>query len=85
MSMGALEATSQQGRLFFVRLAPKSAAYTVRLGQRPRINSIQRGPALKVRFTSGPFGSIVGVIPQSLSKVILHIILARKIVSPGLA
>src|SRR5262249_10580095 len=79
----------------FVRLAPKGAAFTAspsqdgfavaNLGQRPRIKSIQKAPVLKARFTSGPFGAIVGVMPQSLSKVIVHIILARRIGSPGSA
>jgi transposase IS200 family protein len=50
----------------------------VSLGQRPRINSRQKAPALKARFTSGPFGSIVGVMPQSLSNVIVHIIFSTK-------
>jgi REP element-mobilizing transposase RayT len=39
---------------------------------------------LKARFTSGPFGSIVGVMPQSLSKVIVHIIFSTKDREPWL-
>jgi hypothetical protein len=53
-------------------------------GSAPGINSIQRAPALKARFTSGPFGSIVGVMPQSLSKVIVHIIFSTKDREPWL-
>src|SRR6202007_1763004 len=35
-------------------------------------------PALKARFISGAFSSIMGAMPQSLSNVILHIIFSTK-------
>ena len=44
----------------------------------------EKAPALKARFTSGPFRSIVGVMPQSLSKVIIHIIFSTKDREPWL-
>jgi len=44
----------------------------------------QKALALKARFTSGPFRSIVGVMPQSLSKVIIHIIFSTKDREPWL-
>jgi REP element-mobilizing transposase RayT len=48
-------------------------------GQCPRDRGThKKAPALKARFTSGPFRSIVGIMPQSLSKVILHIIFSTK-------
>jgi putative transposase len=57
----------------------KGAAFIASLGQRPRIHGTHKKvPALKARFTSGPFRSIVGVMPQSLSKVIVHIIFSTK-------
>jgi putative transposase len=34
--------------------------------------------ALKARFNQSPFRAIIGVMPQSLSKVILHIIFSTK-------
>src|SRR5260370_41746258 len=40
--------------------------------------------ALKARFTSGPFCFIVDVMPQSLSRVILHIIFSTKDREPWL-
>ena len=49
------------------------------LGQRPRNHGTQRkAPALKARFTSESFHSIIDAMPQSLSKVILHIIFSTK-------
>jgi REP element-mobilizing transposase RayT len=57
----------------------KGAAFIASLGQRPRIHGTHKKvPALKARFTSSPFRSIVGVMPQSLSKVIVHIIFSTK-------
>ena len=44
----------------------------------------KKAPALKARFTSGPFRSIVGLMPQSLSKVIIHIIFSTKDREPWL-
>ena len=66
-------------------LSAKGAQFNASLGQRPRIHETQRNaPALKARFTSGPFRSIVGVMPQSLSKVIIHIIFSTKDREPWL-
>ena len=39
--------------------------------------------ALKARFTSGRVWRMIGAIPQSLSKVIVHITLARRTASPS--
>jgi len=39
---------------------------------------MQRPPALTARFTSGASCSMIGVMPQSLSKVIVHIIFSTK-------
>ena len=44
----------------------------------------KKAPALKARFTFGAFRSIVGVMPQSLSKVLVHIIFSTKDREPWL-
>ena len=43
-------------------------------GQRPRNPIAPSNQALKARFTSGPFRSIIGIMPQAQSKVIVPII-----------
>jgi REP element-mobilizing transposase RayT len=53
------------------------------LGQRPRIYGIP-APALKARFTSGAGSIIILTMPQSLSKVILHIVFSTKNREPWL-
>jgi REP element-mobilizing transposase RayT len=44
----------------------------------------QRTPALKARFTSRIISIIIGAMPQSLSKVILHIVFSTKNHEPWL-
>jgi REP element-mobilizing transposase RayT len=54
-------------------------------GAKPQDSSNpQEVPALKARFTSVPFRPIIGVMPQSLSKVIVHIIFSTKDREPWL-
>jgi REP element-mobilizing transposase RayT len=66
-------------------LAPKARNSTRALGQRPRIHGTQRkAPALKARFTSESFHSIIDAMPQSLSKVIVHIIFSTRDREPWL-
>jgi len=65
-------------------LSAKGAAFTVSLGQRPRTNGTPKAPALKARFTSGTSPIIIRAMPQSLSKVILHIIFSTKNREPWL-
>jgi hypothetical protein len=48
------------------------------LGQRPRNPIVRVNQALKARFTSSPSWIIIGAMPQSLSKVILHIVFSTK-------
>ena len=60
-------------------LSAKGVQFNASLGQRPRIRGTQRNaPALKARFTSESFHSIIDAMPQSLSKVIVHIIFSTK-------
>ena len=61
-------------------LSAKGAQFNASLGQRPRIHGTQR----KARFTSESFHSIIDAMPQSLSKVILHIIFSTKDREPWL-
>ena len=69
----------------FVRFSAKGAQFNASLGQRPRINGTQRNaPALKARFTSESFHFIIDAMPQSLSKVIVHIIFSTKDREPWL-
>ena len=69
----------------FVRLSAKGAQFNASLGQRPRNHGTQRNaPALKARFTSESFHSIIDAMPQSLSKVIVHIIFSTKDREPWL-
>jgi hypothetical protein len=56
----------------------KGAAITWSLGQRPRDSWNRQTSPLKARFTSGSASIIFRVMPQSLSKVILHIIFSTK-------
>ena len=66
-------------------LSAKGAQFNASLGQRPRIHGTQRkAPALKARFTSESFHSIIDAMPQSLSKVIVHIIFSTKDREPWL-
>ncbi len=62
----------------------KGAAFTSSLGRRPRIRGIRNPPALKARFSSPSSGIIIRSMPQSLSKVILHIIFSTKNREPWL-
>ena len=63
----------------------KGGLSSIALGHRPRNNGIhKKAPALKARFTSGPFCFTVDVMPQSLSKVIVHIIFSTKDREPWL-
>ena len=64
-------------------LAPK-AHLNLSLGQRPRESWLPTTQALKARFTFGGISIIVGVMPQSLSKVIIHIIFSTKDREPWL-
>ena len=54
------------------------------LGQRPRTDGTPKVPALKARFTSGAFSCHHCQMPQSLSKVIIHIIFSTKDREPWL-
>ncbi len=49
------------------------------LGQRPRIRGTKKPLALKARISSGNNSIIIGAMPQSLSKVILHIVFSPDI------
>jgi hypothetical protein len=54
-------------------------------GSAPGFHGTQRkAPALKARFTSESFHSIIDAMPQSLSKVIVHIIFSTKDREPWL-
>ena len=60
-------------------LSAKGAQFNTSLGPRPRVHGTQtNAPALKARFTSESFHSIIDTMPQSLSKVIVHIIFSTK-------
>jgi len=63
-------------------LAPK-ALFNASLGQRAPglVKKIQL--ALKARFTSDAISFIIRAMPQSLSKVILHIIFSTKMNQPA--
>ena len=65
-------------------LSAKGAAFTASLWQRPRILGTEKAPALKARFTSGQVRYIIGAMPQSLSRIILHIIFSTKNREPWL-
>jgi putative transposase len=54
------------------------------LGQRPRICETEKAPALKARFTFDTSSIIIRAMPQSLSKVVLHIIFSTKNREPWL-
>ena len=62
----------------------KGAAITWSLGLRPRDSWNRQTSALKVRFTSGTSSVIIRDMPQSLSKVIVHIIFSTKNREPWL-
>jgi putative transposase len=62
----------------------KGAAFTFETGAAPRDSWNPQPPALKARFTSGRSSIIIGAMPQSLSKVILHIIFSTKNREPWL-
>jgi putative transposase len=53
-------------------------------GAAPQDSWHKNAPALKARFTFGPFCFIVRLMPQSLSRVILHIIFSTKDREPWL-
>ena len=66
-------------------ISAKGAQFNAGLGQRPRIRGNQsNAPALKARFTSESFHFIIDAMPQSLSKVIVHIIFSTKDREPWL-
>jgi REP element-mobilizing transposase RayT len=56
----------------------KGAAFHPQPGATPQGPWNPNGLALKARFTFGQVRCIIGVMPQSLSKVILHIIFSTK-------
>src|SRR6266480_7494853 len=62
----------------------KGAAFTSSLGAAPRDSWNPKPPALKARFTSPSSWIIIRSMPQSLSKVILHIIFSTKNREPWL-
>jgi len=62
--------------------APK-ALFTTSLGQRPSSGN-RKAKALKARFTPAPVQYIIDAVPQSLSKVIFHIIFTTKNREPWL-
>jgi len=64
-------------------LAP-TARYQSKPGATPQAGGYVRPLALKARFTHVRFSVIIRVMPQSLSKVILHIILSTKNREPWL-
>ena len=73
------------GRLFFVPLAPKGAAFIGSPGQRLRFRGTQKSASAKKRDSHlAPFRSIIGIMPQSLSRVIVHIIFSTKDREPWL-
>jgi len=83
MSTRTLADKSAEGLLYV--LSAKGAQFNTSLGQRPRIHETQRkAPALKARFTSESFHSIIDAMPQSLSRVIVHIIFSTKDREPWL-
>jgi REP element-mobilizing transposase RayT len=83
MSTRTLADKLAEGLLYV--LSAKGAQFNPSLGQRPRIHETQRkAPALKARFTSESFHSIIDAIPQSLSRVIVHIIFSTKDREPWL-
>src|SRR5438093_10542653 len=62
--------------------APK-ALFTTSLGQRPSSGN-RKAKALKARLTPAPVQYIIDAVPQSLSKVIFHIIFTTKNREPSL-
>jgi len=62
----------------------KGAAFTSSLGAAPQDSWNPKPPALKARFTSPSSWIIIRSMPQSLSKVILHIIFSTKNREPWL-
>src|SRR5882724_9248332 len=83
VKMGVLADKLAEGLLYV--LSAKGAQFNASLGQRPRIHETQRkAPALKARFTSESFHSIIDAMPQSLSRVIVHIIFSTKVREPWL-
>src|SRR5204862_6174356 len=65
-------------------LSAKGAVFTASLGQRPRIHGSKKAVALKARFTSDAISFIIHAMPQSLNKVILHVIFSTKNREPWL-
>jgi hypothetical protein len=64
-------------------LSAKGAAFTASLGQRP--SSVKKiSSALKARFIYVRFSIIIHAMPQSLSKVILHLTFSTKNREPWL-
>jgi hypothetical protein len=52
----------------------KGAALIAAWGSAPGSRYMPKVPALKARFIPESFRSVIGLLPQSLSKVIIHII-----------
>jgi putative transposase len=70
---------ADQQRVPCTSLAPRRAIQPSAWGSAPGFHGTQRKAlALKARFTSGPFHSIIDVMPQSLSRVVVHIIFSTK-------
>src|SRR4030095_6472525 len=65
-------------------VAPK-ARFHRQPGATPQDLSNQKGSALKARFTPAPVQYIIDSMPQSLSKVILHIVFSTRNREPWLA
>ncbi len=70
------------GRLYPV--SANGAALIRSLGQRPRKIVTSQSAALKARLISEPVGSIITTMPQSLSRVIIHVIFSTKNREPWL-
>jgi len=63
----------------------KGAASLLAWGNAPQVRENKKKPvALKARFTSGVISFKVSAVPQSLSKVTLHIIFSTKDREPWL-
>src|SRR5439155_23587907 len=65
-------------------VSANGAAVIRSLGQRPRKIVTSQSAALKARFISEPVGSIITTMPQSLSRVIIHVIFSTKNREPWL-
>jgi len=66
------------------RIAPKAHDSLEAWGNAPGFLNEENPSALKARFTQAPIQCIISTMPQSLSKVILHIIFSTKNREPWL-